>query len=73
MTLNNYNELTYLKKHVQNVCNSPKLIIQDNLIMCKILLITFKGSIRAWYNNLKPGLVISFNDLCLRIIALIKS
>jgi hypothetical protein len=50
-----------------------KLIIQDNLTMCKIFLTTFKGSIRAWYNNLKPGLVASFNGLCLRIIALTKS
>jgi len=37
--------------------------------MCKILPTTFKGSIKAWYNNLEPGLVASFSDLYAKLVA----
>lgn len=69
MTLDNYDKLTDSKKYVQNMCNSLELVIQDNHVMCKILPTTFKGLVRAWYNKLKPGLVTSFNDLCVKLVA----
>lgn len=44
------------------------MVIQDNHAICKILLITFKGSVRVWYNNVESGLVTSFNDLCVKLV-----
>jgi hypothetical protein len=68
MTLDNYNRLTNPREHVQNVHNSLELVIQDNHAMCKILLTTFRGSVRAWYNNLEPGSVSSFSDLYAKLV-----
>jgi len=47
-TLDNYDGLTDLREHVQNICSSLKLVIQDSHVMCKILPATFRGLIRAW-------------------------
>jgi hypothetical protein len=49
------------------------LFIQDNHVMCKILPATFKGSVRAWYNNLEPGSITSFGDLCAKLVARFNS
>lgn len=49
------------------------LFIQDNNVMCKILPATFKGSVRAWYNNLEPGSITSFGDLCAKLVARFNS
>jgi hypothetical protein len=46
-----------------------ELIIHDNHFICKILPTTFRGSVRAWYNNPKSDSVISFNDLCIKLVA----
>ena len=43
--------------------SSLKLVIQDSYAKCKILPITFRGSVHAWYNNLESGSITSFNDL----------
>jgi hypothetical protein len=45
------------------------LIIHDNHFICKILPTTFIGSVRTWYNNPKSDSVISFNDLCIKLVA----
>ena len=66
MTLDNYDGLT---EHVQNIRNTLKLVIQDNHVICKILPTTFKGSIRAWYNNLEQGSITSFNNLYTKLIS----
>jgi hypothetical protein len=52
MILDNYDGLTDPREHVQNMCNSLELIIQDHDSMCKIFPTTFIGSVRAWYNNI---------------------
>jgi len=36
--------------------------------ICKILPITFRGSIYAWYNNLDLDFIISFGDLCSMLV-----
>jgi len=46
-----------------------ELIIHDNHFICKILPTTFTCSVRAWYNNPKSDSVISFNDLCTKLVA----
>jgi hypothetical protein len=63
ITLNNYDGLTDPREHIQNVRNSLELVIQDNHTIWKIILMTFKGVVRVWYNNIKPGSIANFNDL----------
>lgn len=63
MTLNNYDGLANPREHVQNIHNNIKLVIQDNYVMYNILPITFRGSVRAWCNNLESSSIISFDDL----------
>ena len=43
MSLENYDGLTDLMKHVHNMHGSLELVIQDNGLIYKILLITFHG------------------------------
>ena len=69
ITLDNYDGLTDPREHVENIRNTVELIIHDNHFICKILLTTFRGSVRAWYNNPKSDLVISFNNLCIKLVA----
>jgi len=69
MSLKNYNGLTDLRKHVQNMSGSLELVINDNDSMCKILLITFWGFAHAWYNNLEPNYIKRFSDLCTKLMA----
>jgi hypothetical protein len=68
MSLKNYNGLTDLRKHVQNMSGSLELVINDNDSMCKILLITFWGFAHAWYNNLEPNSIKRFSDLCTKLM-----
>jgi hypothetical protein len=37
--------------------------------MFKMLPMTFRGSIKAWCNNLKPGSVINFSNLYIKLVA----
>jgi hypothetical protein len=37
--------------------------------MCKILPTTFRGNVRRWYNNLKSGSILGFQDLCAKLVA----
>jgi hypothetical protein len=69
MSLDSYDSLANLREHVQNMCNSLELIVQDGDSMCKIFLTTFKGSACAWYNNLEPNSIKGFNDLCAKLVA----
>jgi len=68
ITLNNYDGLTDPKEHIQNVRSSLELVIQDNHNMWKILLMTFKGAVRAWYNNMESGSIANFNDLYIKLV-----
>jgi hypothetical protein len=36
--------------------------------MCKILPTTFRGNMRTWYNNLKSGSILSFQDLYVKLV-----
>jgi hypothetical protein len=69
MSLDNYDGLADPRKNVQNMRCSLKLIIQDHDSMCKIFPSTFRGSARAWYNNLEPNSIEGFNDLCEKLVA----
>lgn len=69
MYLDNYDGLTDPREHVQNICSNLELVIQDSHVICKIIPITFRGSVRTWYNNLEPSSVASFSDLCAKLVA----
>ena len=55
---------TYLECEV-----SLELVIHDNNVMCKILFTTFRGNVKIWCNNLKSGSILSFQDLCAKLVA----
>jgi len=69
MYLDNYDGLTDPREHVQNICSNLELVIQDSHVICKIIPITFRGSVRTWYNNLELGSVASFSDLYAKLLA----
>jgi len=50
------------------VHNSLKLIIRDYDSMCNIFPTTFRGSTRAWYNNLEPNSIVGFINLCVKLM-----
>jgi len=68
MNLDKYDELTNPREPIQNVRRSLELVIDDNDVMCKILPTIFRGNVKKWYNNLKPGYVLSFQDLCAQLV-----
>jgi hypothetical protein len=68
MNLDSYDGLIDPREHIQNVRGSLKLVIHDNNIMCKILLTTFIENMRIWYNNLKSGSILSFQDLYAKLV-----
>jgi hypothetical protein len=47
MTIDNYNELINPRKHIKNIRSSLELVTYDNHVIYKILLVTFKGSVKA--------------------------
>jgi len=47
MTLDNYDELTNPREHMQNIRGNLELVIQDRDGMCKILSMTFRRSARS--------------------------
>ena len=69
MCLDMYDGSTDPQKHIQNVRGSLELVIHDNDVTCKILPTTFKGNVRRWYNNLKLGSILGFQDLCAKLVA----
>ena len=69
MSLDNYDGLTDPREHVQNVHSSLESIIQDSDSMCMIFPTTFKGSVRAWYNNLKPNYIEGFSNPHTKLVA----
>jgi len=68
MNLDSYDGLTDPREHIQNIRGSLELVIHDNDIMCKILPTTFRGNMRTWYNNLKSGSILSFQDLYAKLV-----
>jgi hypothetical protein len=68
MTLDNYDGLVDPREHVQNMGNNLELVIQDSYAMCKIFSITFRGSVRARYNNLESDSITSFSKLCTKLV-----
>lgn len=68
ISLDNYNELVDLWEHIQNTRNNLELVIQDNYIICKILPLTFKGSVKAWYKNLKSNSITIFRYFCVKLL-----
>jgi len=69
MNLDKYDGLTDPQEHIQNMRRSLELVIHDNDVICKILLTTFRGDVRIWYNNLKSGSILSFQDLYAKLVA----
>jgi hypothetical protein len=69
MSLNNYDGLTNLRKHVKNIHNSLELVIKDYDSMCKILPTTFRGFMCAWHNNLEPNFIKGFSDIYSKLVA----
>ena len=69
MSLDNYDDLVDLRKHVQNIHSSLELIIQYRDSIYKKLPTIFRGSTYAWYNNLKPNSIEGFNDLWAKVVA----
>lgn len=68
MTLDNYDELANPQEHIQNIRNNLELVIQDRDGMCKILLMTFRWSGKAWYNNLETDSITGFKDLYAKLV-----
>ena len=50
------------------MCGSFKLVIHENSVMCKILPMTFKKSVRVQYNNFESNSIRGFNDLCTKLV-----
>ena len=69
MSLDNYDDLANSMEHVQKVCNSLELVIQDHDLMCKIVHTTFKGSTHAYYNKLELDSIEEFSDLYTKLVA----
>jgi len=69
MTLDNYDGLTDLREHVQNMHRNLELVIQDDNAMCKILSMTFIGLTRVWYNNLKLVSIMDSNNFCAKLVS----
>jgi hypothetical protein len=69
ISMDNYDGLANLMKHVQNMCSSLDLVIQHNNVICKIFLTTFRGSARICYNNLDLGSIEKFSDLFSKLVA----
>jgi len=57
MSLNNYNGIANLKKHMHNMHGPLELIIQNSDSMYKIFLTILRGPAHVWHNNLEPGSV----------------
>jgi hypothetical protein len=68
MNLNNYNGLFDHREHIQNIRNNLELVIQDTNIICKIFPITFYGSSQVWGHSIEPISIISFVDMCHKLI-----
>ena len=77
MTLENYVGLLDPREYIQvlwyiyiyNAHKNLELVIQDGDTIYKILFMIFKGLARAWYNNLKPGSIMSFNYPCAKLVS----
>jgi hypothetical protein len=69
INLDNYDGLMDSREYVQNVRSNLELVIQNNDVMCKILLMIFRRSAQAWYNNLESGSIMSFKDLYVKLFS----
>jgi hypothetical protein len=69
MSLDTYDGSTDPREHIQNVRGSLELVIHENDVMCKILPTTFRGNVKRWYNNLKSGSILGFQDLYAKLVA----
>jgi hypothetical protein len=68
ISLDSYDDIADPREHVQNVYNNLDLIIQKKNSMYKILPITFWGSTHTRYNNLEPGSIKRFSNLCAKLV-----
>lgn len=68
ISLDSYDGIAGPRERVQNVYNNLDLIIKKKNSMYKILPITFRGSAHARYNNLEPGSIKRFGDLCANLV-----
>jgi len=69
MNLNNYNDLFDPREHIQNIRNNLELMIQDTNNIYKILSITFYGPSQVWGHSIESISIISFVDMCHKLIA----
>lgn len=69
VSLKNYEGLTNLHEHIQNIKSIIKLITQDNDVMCKVLLAALHGSTRAWYHSLEFVFILHFRDFNSKLIS----
>jgi hypothetical protein len=69
VSLKNYEGLTNLHEHIQNIKSILKLITQDNDVVCKVLLATLYGSTRAWYHSLEFVFILHFRDFNSKLIS----
>jgi hypothetical protein len=49
--LNNYEGLTNLQDHIQDMEGLLEHVTQDIVVTCKVLPITFHGFVRVWYHT----------------------
>ena len=58
----NYDDLTYSKKHIQNIRSILKVVRIKNNSMCKIFSVTFHGNARVMYHNLDQGSILGLHE-----------
>jgi len=56
-------------KHLQNIKSILELVITKSDAMCKIFTVMFHESTRVWYHSFKPGSILSFHDLYVKLIS----
>jgi hypothetical protein len=64
-SLDNYDDLTNPRRHIQDIRNILKLMTQKSDAMYKIFNAIFYGFARVWYHSLKPGFFL--HDLCVKV------
>ena len=53
---------------MQNILSSLELVIQDSIVMCKILHIIFRRFANVWHNNLEPSFIKGFSKLYVKSV-----
>lgn len=69
-TLENYEGLTYIQEHIENIKSILELVIQDDDVMSKVLPTMVCRFAQVWYHNLESSFFLHFQDLSSKLISL---